>query len=71
MDGFLTRRKPEWAVAPAGAFAASTMAETLRIDRVPVRYLVGSDGLIIGRYFTYDITALQADLTPLLTIPNL
>ncbi len=68
---FIARRKPDWAVAPSGAFAASTLAETLRIDRVPVRYLVGSDGLIIGRYFTYDITALQADLNPLLTIPNL
>lgn len=71
LDGFFTERRREWTFAPIGAFAASTLAETLRIDRVPIRFLVGSDGRLIGRYFSYDTEALEADLAPLLTIPNL
>jgi hypothetical protein len=69
-DGFFKERRPEWTFAPIGAFAASSLVETLRIDRVPIRFLVGSDGLLIRRYFSYDTKALEADLTPLLTIPN-
>ena len=71
LDGFFTERRREWDFTSIGAFASSTVAESLRIDRVPIRFLVGSDGLIIGRYFTYDTAQLEADLTPLLTIPNL
>lgn len=71
LDGFFTERRREWTFTPIGAFAASAVADQLRIDRVPIRFLIGSDGLIIGRYFTYDTAELEADLTPLLTIPNL
>lgn len=70
-DAFFTGRRQEWTVLPVGAFASSAVADQLRIDRVPIRYLVGSDGLVIGRYFTYDTQALEADLLPLLNIPNL
>lgn len=71
LDGFFTARRREWTFTPIGAFAASALAEQLRIDRVPIRFLIGSDGLIIGRYFTYETAELEAALNPLLTIPNL
>lgn len=71
LDGFFTERRREWTFTPIGAFAASALAEQLRIDRVPIRFLVGSDGLIIGRYSSYNTEELEAALNPLLTIPNL
>lgn len=71
LSGFFTERRREWTFTPIGAFATSTVGEQLRIDRVPIRYLVGSDGLIIARYFSYDVADFEADLLPLLTIPNL
>jgi len=71
LDGFFSERRREWTFTPIGAFAASALADQLRVDRVPIRFLIGSDGLVIGRYFTYETAELEADLTPLLTIPNL
>lgn len=71
IDGFFIERKKQWTFTPFGAFNRSAIGDQLRVDRVPMRYLVGSDGLVIGRYFVYDTAEFEADLNPLLTIPNL
>ncbi len=71
LAGFFTERPKRWTVTPIGAFASSNIGDQLRVDQVPMRYLIGADGIVIGRYFSYDLVELETDLTPLLTQPNL
>lgn len=71
LTGFFTERPKHWTVSPIGAFARSNIGDQLRVDQVPMRYLVGADGIVIGRYFSYELDELETDLTPLLTQPNL
>lgn len=71
LSGFFTERPKRWTVSPIGAFTSSNIGEQLRVDQVPMRYLVGADGIVIGRYFSYELDELEADLAPLLTQPNL
>lgn len=71
LSGFFTERPKRWTVTPIGSFASSNIGDQLRVDQVPMRYLVGADGIVIGRYFSYDLVELETELTPLLTQPNL
>ncbi len=69
-DGFFTERPLTWPVAPPGAFDRSGIGRTLRVDRVPTRFLVGRDGIILDRYLTTDLDELVADLDLLIQAPN-
>lgn len=70
-DGFFTERPRRWTVAPAGAFQRSRLADVLRIEQVPTRFLVGADGMVLLRSFEYDLDEFQGYVDALTQTPAL
>lgn len=50
MDAFFEERSQFWKVVEPNSFSSDSLVETLNLNRIPTRFLVNSDGTIIGRY---------------------
>lgn len=62
VNAFFEEREKAWTFADAGVFDISDIANVLRVEQVPTRYLVNPEGVIINRYFTHNIERLKADI---------
>lgn len=50
LDAFFEERSQFWKVVQPNTFSSDNLVETLNLNRVPTRFLIDTDGTIIGRY---------------------
>jgi hypothetical protein len=62
IDAFFEEREKSWTFSNAGSLDQGNILDTLKIDQVPTRFLIGPDGKIISRYISHDISGIAADL---------
>lgn len=70
INAFFEERSRSWPFASAGAYEASGVIDTLRIEEVPTRIVLDRDGRIIARLVGHDMTALAEELDIILQTIN-
>ena len=50
LDAFFEERSQFWKVVQPNTFSSDSLVESLNLNRVPTRFLINTDGTIIGRY---------------------
>lgn len=70
IDAFFEERRRNWSFSSAGAYDAGGIIETLRIEEVPTRIVMGRDGTIHARLVGHEVWVLDEEINAIIQTIN-